>query len=316
MAWVSLDAGDNDPIRFWRYIITACQVLQSDCGREGLALLAAAAQPLFEPLSLEIVLTTFLNELTRHAHSGVLILEDYHVITAPQIHETMAFLLAHLPATLHVIILTRSEPQLPLARLRARGDLCELSAADLRFSQEETRRFFQQGLALPLSPEASRQLDERLAGWAAGLRLLMLALRSRASLQAVEEVLATFAGSHRPILEYFVAEVLSVQPEPTQAFLLRTSVLGRLNGLLCDAVLGRHDSAELLAALDRASLFLEPLDEARQWYRYHALFAEAMQYEARRRFGDEALRGLARQASVWYEQHSMLAEAVEAALQA
>jgi LuxR family maltose regulon positive regulatory protein len=212
-----------------------------------------------------------------------------------------------------MIILTRSEPLLPLARLRARGELCEVSAADLRFSQAETQRFFQQTLDLPLSPEASRQLNERLAGWAAGLRLLMLALRSRASPQAVEEALATFAGSHRPILEYFVAEVLSVQPALIQAFLLRTSVLGRLNGSLCDAVLGRHDSAELLAMLDRASLFLEPLDESEQWYRYHALFAEAMQHEARRRFGDAALHRLAQRASLWHEQHGMLAEAVEAA---
>ena len=315
-AWLSLDTGDNDPVRFWRYVITACQPFQSDRGQAALALLGVAAQPLFEPLSLEIVLTTFLNMLTRDACDGLLILEDYHAITAPQVHETVMFFLEHLPATLHMIILTRSEPLLPLARLRARGELCEVSAADLRFLQEETQRFFQQALALPLSPEASRQLDERLAGWAAGLRLLMLALRSRASPQAIEEVLATFAGSHRPILEYFVAEVLSVQPAPIQAFLLRTSVLDRLNGSLCDAVLGRHDSAELLAILDRASLFLEPLDESEQWYRYHALFAEAMQHEARRRFGDEALHTLARRASRWHEQRGLLVEAVEAALQA
>jgi ATP/maltotriose-dependent transcriptional regulator MalT len=316
VAWLSLDTGDNDPIRFWRYIITACQALQADRGQAALALLAAAAQPIFEPLSLEIVLTTFLNVLTRDARGGILVLEDYHVITAPQVHATMAFFLEHLPETLHMIILTRSEPLLPLARLRASGELCEVSAADLRFSQEETQRFFQQALELPLSPEASRQLDERLAGWVAGLRLLVLALQNRASPQAIKQVLATFAGSHRPILEYFIAEVLSVQLAPIQAFLLQTSVLGRLNGSLCDAVLGRYDSAELLAMLDRASLFLEPLDESAQWYRYHALFAEAMQHEARRRFGDAALCRLAQQASLWYEQHGLLAEAVEAALQA
>ncbi len=316
VAWLSLDPGDNDPIRFWRYVITACRPFLADRGQEVLGLLAAAAQPLFEAPAIEIVLTTFLNQLTSHSEGGILVLEDYHAITAPQIHATMTFLLEHLPATLHLIVLARSDPPLPLARLRARGDLHEVGTADLRFSQEETRRFFTQTLALPLSPEAGRQLDRRLEGWAAGLRLLALALQGRAAAPAIETILATLAGSHRPILEYFVAEVLGTQPEATQAFLLQTSVLGRLNSSLCAAVTGRQDSGQLLAALDRANLFLEPLDGVGQWYRYHALFAEAMQHEAHRRFGETALPGLARAASAWYEQHGLPAEAIEAALQA
>lgn len=311
VAWVSLDAGDNDPVRFWRYLLTASQKFQTDVGKAALTLLHASQRPSFEA-----VLTAFLNELVRLPVRGVLVLEDYHVITSHQVHETLAFLLDHLPATLHLVIITRSDPPLPLARLRAYDELSELHAADLRFSPAETSSFLQQALPFQLSIEASTHLAMRVEGWVAGLRLVALALQGRQDPQEIEHVLATFRGSHRHILEYLVAEVLAAQPEALQAFLLSTSILSRLTGPLCDAVTGGNHGALLLGQLEQANLFLVALDETGQWYRYHALFAEAMQHEARQRLGEDQLRTLYAKASRWYEEHGLLAEAVEAALSA
>jgi LuxR family maltose regulon positive regulatory protein len=311
VAWVSLDAGDNDPVRFWRYVITACQVLDAAVGESALALLRTSRRLPFETL-----LTTFINDLAQLAHRGVLVLEDYHIITSPQIHEAVTYLVDHLPATLHLLILTRSDPPLTLARLRAHNDLYELHAADLRFSLEETQTFLGQALPFPLSPEAITRLEARTEGWVAGLRLLTLALQGRKDPRDLEHMLLTFTGSHRHILEYLVADVLSSQPESLQDFLLQTVFLNRLTGSLCDTVTGRNDSERMLEQLERANLFLIPLDDAGQWYRYHALFAEAMQQESRRRLGQDFLRSLYDKASRWYEEHGLLAEAVEVALSA
>ena len=311
VAWVSLDAGDNDPVRFWRYVITACQVLEAAVGESALALLRTARR-----LPFETMLTTLINDLAQLAHRGVLVLEDYHVITSPQIHEAMTYLVDHLPAMLHLLILTRSDPPLSLARLRAHNDLYELHAADLRFSLEETRTFLGQALPFPLSTEAITRLEARTEGWVAGLRLLALALQGRKEPRDLEHVLGNFTGSHRHILEYLVADVLSSQPESLQEFLLKTVFLNRLTGSLCDAVTGRNDSERMLEQLEHANLFLIPLDDSGQWYRYHALFAEAMQQEARRRLGEDYLRSLYDKASHWYEEHGLLAEAVEVALSA
>ena len=311
VAWLSLDAGDNDPARFWRYVIAACQAFQAGIGKSALVLLHTPRRP-----SLETVLTTFINELAQLAHKCVLVLEDYHVITSSQIHETMAYLVDHLPATVHLLILTRSDPPLPLARLRAHGDLYELHAADLRFSLAETEIFLRQALPFPLSAGAITRLEARTEGWVTGLRLLALALQGREDTRDLEHMLGTFTGSHRHILEYLVADVLSSQPEQLQEFLLQTAFLNRLTGSLCDAVTDRNDSEHMLEQLERANLFLIPLDDTGQWYRYHALFAEAMQHEARRRLGEDYLRTLYDKASHWYEEHGLLAEAVEVALSA
>src|SRR5437588_1767014 len=311
VAWLSLDAGDNDPVRFWRYVIAACQAFQTGIGKSALVLLHTPRRP-----SLETVLTTFINELAQLAHKCVLVLEDYHVITSSQIHETMAYLVDHLPATVHLLILTRSDPPLPLASLRAHGDLYELHAADLRFSLAETEIFLRQALPFPLSAEAITRLEARTEGWVTGLRLLALALQGREDTRDLEHMLGTFTGSHRHILEYFVADVLSSQPESLQGFLLQTAFLNRLTGSLCDAVTGRNDSEQMLEQLERANLFLVPLDDAGTWYRYHALFAEAMQHEARRRLGEDYLRPLYDRASHWYEEHGLPAEAVEVAVSA
>lgn len=315
VAWVSLDAGDNDPIRFWRYVLGACRTIVPDLDQAAVALLARPQAP-FAPAPLEPILTSFLNALSRLRGRAILVLEDYHVITEPRIHETLAFVLDHLPPTAHVVLLTRSSPPLPLARWRARNELHEVSAADLRFSPEETATFLQRVLAFPLTVEAIRQLDAHLEGWPAGLRLTTLALQGHVSQQQIEQVLATFAGSHRHLVEYLVTEVLDAQPKALQIFLLQTSVLNRLTGSLCDAVAGRIDSARLLETVERAGLFLLPLGGTVPWYRYQTFFAEAMQHEARRRLGEDALRACSSRAGSWYEQHGMLADAVDAALAA
>ena len=311
VAWVSLDAGDNDPVRFWRYVITACQVFDAAVGESALALLRTSRR-----LPFETVLTTFINALAQVPQRGVLVLEDYHFIISPQIHETMAYFVDHLPVTLHLLILTRSDPPLPLARLRAHNDLCELHAADLRFSLAETESFLRQALPFQLSTEAITRLEARTEGWVAGLRLLALALQGRKEPRDLERILVTFTGSHRHILEYLVADVLSSQPEDLQEFLLQTAFLNRLTGSLCDAITGRNDSERLLERLEHANLFLIPLDESGQWYRYHTLFAEAMQHEARRRLGEDYLHSLYDKASRWFEEQGLLAEAVEVALSA
>lgn len=317
IAWVALDAGDNDPARFWRYIITSCQPFLPDGGQTALAHLQTISRPSpFESSSLNTTLTILLNELSRSTQRGLLVLEDYHVINEPGLHRTLTFFLDHLPETLRLVIIARSDPALPLARLRAKNELNELRVADLRFSRQETAGFLSQTVSLPISEEMLSRLTLRLEGWAAGLRLVALALQRQSTTREVERFLASLAGSHHSILEYFVSEVLDAQSPEIQTFLLATSALNRLTGSLCDAVTDRGDGAQILDALARANLFLEPLDDAGEWYRYHALFAESMQHEAKHRLGEIQLRALSERASEWYEKEELFAEAVEAALRA
>lgn len=321
VSWLALDAGDNDPIRFWRHVIAACQQFHPDrpaVGREALAMLYAATLPPFEPLAQEALLTALINDLIRCECHGLLVLEDYHAVTAPLLHEGVNFFIDHLPSCVHVLILSRSDPPLPLARLRARGEICELYVPDLAFTADEIRAFFHQTLGVTLASDVLGQIGARIEGWAVGLRLIALALQGRGTLaaapDALESVLASAANTW-PFGEYFVSEVLNAQPEPVQRFLLLTSGLGRVCGSLADAVTGREDSAVLLDTLERSGLFLEPPHDDGRWYRYHALFAEAMGHEARRRLGDAALRLAAERASTWYAAHEMTAEAIETALQ-
>jgi ATP/maltotriose-dependent transcriptional regulator MalT len=328
VAWFSLDGGDNDPLRFWSELVAACQVLDPHLGQGALEQLSQTSHLSFSSSPLETALTILLNDLARSVRAGVLVLEDYHLITQTRIHETLAFFIEHLPATLHTIILTRSQPPLPLVRWRARGDLLEIQSAQLRFSPEETAAFLQQFLPQTFSQEVVRSLHRHLEGWATGLRLLALSLQGQQrqmTPQMVEDYLAQFSTdaalspSLRPqglMQEYFVSEVLNAQQETIQLFLLQTSVLSRLSGSLCDAVTGRQESAEWLAQAERSGFFLEALDRAGVWYRYHALWAASLRAEAAHRLGEAELRHLSLQASLWYEAHSMPVEAIEAALSA
>ncbi|QBD75644.1 hypothetical protein EPA93_06345 [Ktedonosporobacter rubrisoli] len=323
MAWVTLDGGDNDPVRFWRYLMTACQAFGDNIAQEALMLLLSTPQPPFEASLTEAALTIFLNALAQREQGGILLLDDYQAITSQRIQQTMTFFLAYLPANIHVVMMTRSDPPFPLAQLRARNELCDVRSSDLRFTQAEISAFLQLELSVPLAPEVAQCANAYLEGWAAGLRLLLIALREPAAPREIEPLLKVLAGGKPALQDYFITEVFNTQPEPVQRFLLQTSVLTLLTGSLCEALTGARESEQILETAARANLFLEPLGSptrhpspAQQWYRYHGLFAETMRAEARRRLGEEKIRELSAQASLWYEAHHLLTEAVESALYA
>jgi LuxR family transcriptional regulator, maltose regulon positive regulatory protein len=314
VAWLALDAGDADPARFWRYFIATCQRLHPDVGHDAMALLHAATLPPFEQPSPETVLTLLLNDLIHAQCQGVLVLEDYHFITAPQIHAALVFFIEHLSVGLHLILMTRRDPPFPLARWRAQGIITEITPADLSFTPDETAAFFQATSTFTPDEKVLAQIESRLEGWAAGLRMLALALQGHAQPDQMHTWLGEPNGSQWIFGDYFVAEVLETQPEEIQQFLLMTSSLQRISGELCDAVLERTGSTALLDTMERAGLFLEPLEQHGNWYRFHALFAEAMQREAQRRLDDARLAGAVQRASAWYAAHDMLPEAIETAL--
>jgi LuxR family maltose regulon positive regulatory protein len=313
-AWVALDDGDNDPVRFWSYVIAACQTLYGEVGQAALLSLHRQEGVSFESRGLEASLTLLLNDVGQAPTKGVLVLEDYHVITEPQIHASLAFLLTYLPASLHLVLITRSEPPISLTLLRSRGELNELGADQLRFSLAETRAFLEQTLAFVPTPEILNRLDALVEGWPTGLRLLTLPLQGEGSEQALLERLASFANGQRHLPDYFTSEVLVKQTEDVQRFLLQTGLFDRLSASFCAAVTGREDSEQLLDRLERAHLFLLPLAGQERWYRYHPLFTEALRFEARRRLSEEDRRECFLRACLWFEQRGQLAEAIEAAL--
>ena len=307
VAWLSLDAADNDPARFWRYFVAAVDRLQPGSGDTALALLGTPQAP-----PIEAVLTTLLNELADLEGDAALVLDDYHLIEARAIHEALTFIIEHLPARMHLVISTRADPPLPLARLRVRCEMAELRAADLQFTPEEAATFLDGVMGLKLSAEEVTGLETRTEGWIAGLQMAALAMRDRADVPGFIE---TFTGSNRYVLDYLVEEVLDRQPEGVRSFLLETSVLGRMCGPLCDAVTGRPDGQATLELLEHANLFVVSLDEERRWYRYHHLFADVL-HERLREAGVERLSELHRRASAWFERQDLWREAIEHALAA
>ncbi|MDQ2714432.1 MAG: LuxR C-terminal-related transcriptional regulator [Chloroflexota bacterium] len=314
VASVTLDEDDNDAVRFWRYIIAACQQLRAGFGKEALELLLAHRLPPFK--SLDMMLIALLNELSQLEHPGVLILDDLHAISSPQVIETLSFFLDHLPTSLHLMMLIRGDPPFSVTRLRGHNELLDIYPPHLSFSLEETGTFFERELPFALSPETLRLIHARLEGWPAGLRLLVRALRWSDGEQEIRHMLSAFAGSYWSIQDYFLNEVLHTLPAGQQEFLLQTSILPRITASLCQAITGRADSAELIKALRGGDLFLIPLDGVGEWARYYSLFAEAMQQEARRQLGSEQLQQLAARASTWYEEHGLPTEAIETALDA
>ena len=306
-AWLSLDRGDNDLASFWTYVIAALRTAAPGVGGNALALLQAS-----RPQPIETVLTTLLNDLSAAAGDIVLVLDDYHVIDAREVQDAMAFLLDHLPPRLHVVIASRADPALPLARLRARGKLAEIRAAELRFTPDEAAAYLNEMMDLQLTAQDVAALEGRTEGWIAALQLAALSIQGR---DDVAGFIAGFAGDDRYVVDYLVEEVLQQQPPRVQAFLLQTSVLGRLSGPLCDAVTGQGGGKAMLEALDRGNLFLVPLDDRRQWYRYHHLFADMLQA----RLLDEQpgeVSGLHRRASAWYQQNGEQSVAIGHALAA
>ncbi len=306
-SWVSLDNSDNDPVQFWSYFITALGRLQPGVGKTPLSLLQSAPSA-----AIEVVLIALVNALSSLQRNIALVLDDYHVIEAPSIHHAVTFLLDHLPLQLHLIIASRTDPPLPLARLRARGLLNELRADDLRFTLDEAATFLHEIMGLHLSTNDIAALETRTEGWIAGLQLAALSMQGR---KDVSSFVTTFAGSHRYIVDYLTEEVLRQQPENISAFLLQTSILDRLCGSLCDAVTERTEGQALLERLEQANLFITHLDDERHWYRYHHLFADTLRY----RLGQERpqlVPILHIRASEWFESNGFMTEAVNHAFAA
>ncbi len=324
VAWLSLDEEDSDPARFLTYLIAALQTVAADAGTGAQAALQSP-----QPLPIESILTALINEIATLPNKLLLVLDDYHAIeartpgTPPSVDDVLAFLLEHLPPPLHLVIATREDPPLPLARLRARGQMTELRTADMRFTSAEAAEFLNSVMGLDLSEEEIAALESRTEGWIAGLQLAALALQSlaeqgpRSSHEKTNTAgfIQAFTGSHRFVLDYLLEEVLQHQSEDVRTFLLQTALLDHLNGSLCDAVTGREDGQATLETLERGNLFVVPLDGERRWYRYHHLFTDVLQA----RLVDEQperIPTLHRRASAWHEEQGMLHNAVRHALAA
>jgi LuxR family transcriptional regulator, maltose regulon positive regulatory protein len=306
VAWLSLEPADNDPVTFWTYVVSALQSTVPGVGSSALELLDAS------PLQAELVVTTLLNELGAAPHRVWLVLDDYHLIEDAAIRQAMAFLLEHLPRQVRVVLSTRVDPDLPLARWRVRGELVEIRARDLRFTPDEASVYLHGATGLDLSATDVAVLAERTEGWIAALQLAALSIQGR---DDVSSFVAGFGGDNRYIVDYLVEEVLRHQPDRVREFLLYSAVLDRLTGSLCDALTGGDDGTQLLVELERANLFLRALDDRREWYRYHQLFADVL----RARVLDERpdlVPQLHERASRWYEAHDSVDEAVTHALAA
>ncbi len=307
LGWVSLDHRDNDPTRFWAYFISAVESVHSDIGSSALSQLQSPQQP-----NIEAVLSALINPISDMSEPFVIVLDDYHVIEESAIHEGMAFLIEHLPPQMHLLVSTRADPALPIAALRAKDELNELRAKDLRATREESGIFLEKVMGLSLSPSDIATLEERTEGWIAGLQLAGLSLQGR---DDISEFLEAFAGSHRYVLDYLAEEVLYRQQEEDQSFLLQTSILERLSGSLCDAVTRHDNSQAILEQFETANLFIISLDDERHWYRYHHLFADFLRNRLVQQRPDKVFE-LHLRACDWYEQHGFVAEALDHALTA
>lgn len=319
VAWLSLDKGDGDPIYFLTYLVVALQTLlqnQPATGRAaaattiGKGVLSALQSP--QPPQIEALLTILLNEIATIEDNFVLVLDDYHLLESKAVDEALTFLLDHLPPQMHLVITTREDPDLPLARYRARGQLTEVRARDLRFTPAEAAEFLNQMMDLALSAEEIAALETRTEGWIAGLQMAALSMQGRADRA---NFIRSFTGSHRFVLDYLAEEVLQLQPEHVQNFLLQTVILDRLSGPLCDAVTGQDNGKEILANLERNNLFVIPLDDERHWYRYHHLFADVLQARVLEK-QPEQIPALHSRASAWHEQNNFSPEAIHHAFAA
>ncbi len=306
VAWLSLDPSDNEPSSFWTYVVTALQTAVPGVGLGVLELIASS------PLPTDLVLTTLLNELAAAPGEVWLVLDDYHLADNHDVRDGMIFLLEHLPPHVHVVLSTRADPDLPLARWRVRGELVEIRSADLRFTSDEAAAYLNEATGLHLAAGDVEVLEERTEGWIAALQLAALSIQGR---DDVSNFIARFAGNDRYIVDYLVEEVLAHQSEPVREFLLHTAVLDRLTGPLCEAVTDRDDGSQMLTTLQRANLFLVALDDHREWYRYHHLFADVLRARLLAEQPD-LVQQLHQRASSWYEMHDSAEEAIRHALAA
>jgi LuxR family maltose regulon positive regulatory protein len=308
-AWLSLDEGDNDPACFLSYLVAALQTINNDVGKGVLV-----ATQTSEPLTTinESLLATLLNEIAAIPDNFILVLDDYHVIDSEHIDRALTYLLDHLPPQMHLVITTREDPSLPLPRYRTKAQLTEIRAAELRFTPEEASAFLNQMMNLNLSAENVAALELRTEGWIAGLQLAALSMQGR---EDIASFIQAFAGSNRFVLDYLVEEVLQYQAENIRSFLLQTSILDKFCASLCNAVTEREDGKEILDVLERSNLFLIPLDDKRQWSRYHHLFAEVLMTHLLEGQPQE-VSSLHLRASAWYEQNGLRSDAIRHALAA
>ena len=306
VAWLSLDEADNDPVRFWSHFLTALDGRLGDFKDRAFAFLDAPMP------SYRALVEGILNALASDALPLILVLDDFHVLAYPALREGVAQLAEHLPDGMRLVLITRADPALPLARLRAQGKLSEVRAEDLRFTDSEAEDFLLATMGLELDPADRATLLRTTEGWIAGLQLAALSLRRAPDPRAF---ITAFAGTNRYVMDYLAEEALSLQSEPLQRFLMETSILDRFDASLCAALTGRTDSQDVLEGLDQANLFLVPLDEERRWYRYHHLFADMLRHQLQKRDPDRAQR-LHSEASRWFEAHGAVTEAIAHALKA
>jgi len=304
VAWLSLDEGDNDPTRFLTYFIAALKQIEGMDATFGEAMLNMLQSS--QPPSPETTLTSIINEIATVPEKIIFVLDDYHLIESQFVHDALTFFLENQPPTIHLVITTREDPLLPLSRLRVHGQLTEIRAADLRFTFPETAEFLNLVMGLDLSAKDIAALERRTEGWIAGLQLAAISLQGK---ENTSQLIKSFSGSYRLVLDYLIEEVLEQQPKSVQTFLLQTSILNRLTGTLCDALTGQGNSQQVLEALDRANLFIVPLDENRRWYRYHHLFADLLRQRLRQKY-PEQISQLHLFASEWYEQESLWSDAI------
>jgi LuxR family maltose regulon positive regulatory protein len=310
VAWLSLDDDDNDPVRLLTYLIAAVRTIDPAIGEAALTFLGAPQLPAFTTL-----LTLLINDLASLPDPIILVLDDYHLVTNGDVHAAVAFILEHLPPRFHLVITTRDEPPLPLARMRVRGQVNELHIHDLRFTLEEAAAFLTQTMGLDMTAEEVQTLEQRTEGWIAGLQMAALSLQGSArahGARALSRGVITFSGGHRYVIDYLAKEVLQQQPDEIRAFLRQTAMLDRLCAPLCDAVTQHNNSQEILDYLEQANLFLIALDDERRWYRYHTLFADFLRTEV----PDPERRVLHHKASAWYDAHGFVADAIKHALAA
>jgi LuxR family maltose regulon positive regulatory protein len=304
-AWLSLDSGDNDPVRFWTYLIAAIQTIHQEMGVEARQIVSAPQLRSTEPVAINLI-----NDISQLAHDLIMVLDDYHVIEAGQIHDGLSYLLEHQPPNLHLVLITRVDPPLSLARLRAHGRLVEIRAGDLQFSSDEAAILFNEVVSLNLKPEQVEALNRRAEGWIVGLNLAALSLKGK---PASEKIIERFTGSHKFILDYLTEEVVETLPDAHRQFLLRTSILDRFCAALCTGVTGNPASQQLLDEFHSGSLFLIPLDASDTWFRYHHLFAEVL-YALLERDHPGEIDALHQKAAAWFEREGYPDEAVDHAL--
>ncbi len=302
VAWVSLDESENDPIQFLLYVIAALEKIQEDVGQDVRAILQGSQE-----LQIQTILSVLINDIDLIGEDFILILDDCHVIENNEVHETLNFLIDHLPTKMHIVILTRSDPAVPLARLRAKGDLVEIRARDLAFGVDEAVEFLNTSMQLDLLEDEIKILMGRTEGWIAGLQLAALSLQGR---EDVSQKISTFGGRTDYIVDYLIEEVLNQQSDEDRQFLLRTSILKRLNGSLCNALTGKTSGDTILKKLDQANLFVTAVDNESRWYRYHHLFADLLRYQLRAQEGETRVLDLHRRAARWFEQHAQVDDAL------